>query len=129
MRSTRRLSKNLRCQFDGRLLQIQTQGAGLGLRGAQVTVHSYTDGRTEIIWRGRNLTFAETEKPVWQAPSVAGKEVNAKVQWALAKCKGMPQAANHPWKKWRPKPDPALLPVGALFDHPKGSAACDTVTP
>ncbi len=123
----RRLSKNLSCQVDGRLLQIQTEGAGLGLRGAQVTVHRHTDGRTEIIWRGRNLAFAETDQPVRQAPPVAGKEVNAKVQWALDKRKGVPQAADHPWKKWRPQPDPAPPPAVALLDHRKRGAACKVV--
>ena len=38
---TKTLSKTLSCQHENPLLQVSTTGKGLGLRGAQVTIHQH----------------------------------------------------------------------------------------
>ena len=73
---TRTLSKNLSCQYENQLLQIETTGAGLGLRGAKVTVHEHFDGRCELLWKKRKLTYSVMEKPRRQASVADSKTIN-----------------------------------------------------
>ena len=95
---TRTLSKNLSCQYENQLLQIETTGAGLGLRGAKVTVHEHFDGRKELLWKKRKLTYSVMEKPRRQAVADS-KTVNARVDKAVARRNtGHKPAPNHPWR-------------------------------
>jgi len=101
IQQTRLLSKNLSCQYAGKLLQIKTTGAGLGLRGAKVTLHEHFDGRQELLWKKRKLAYSQTEKPVRQSNVADGKTVNARVDMAMAQRnsghKHKP-APKHPWR-------------------------------
>ena len=102
---SKRLSKNLSCQHEGRLLQVATQGTGLGMRDAKVTLHQYFDGTQALRWRHRKLTFTVLTKALRQAQVADGKTVNARVDEALAKrgktnTKGHKPALNHPWRKY-----------------------------
>ena len=100
VQTTRTLSKNLSCQYENQLMQVKTSGAGLGLRGAQVTVHEHFDGSHELLWRKRKLTFSVMVKPVRQAKVADGKTVNIRVNQAMARRNtGHKPAANHPWRK------------------------------
>jgi transposase len=96
----RTLSKNLSCQHEGQLLQVKATGAGLGLRGAKVTLHKHFDGSHELLWKKRKLVYSVMNKPVRQ-PSVAdSKAVNTRVDQALVRRKtGHKPVANHPWRK------------------------------
>mgnify|MGYP003394088706 CR=1 FL=1 len=97
---TRTLSKNLSCQYENQLLQVETTGAGLGLRGAKVTVHEHFDGSHELLWRKRKLTYSAMGKPVHQSKVADGKAVNTRVDHAMARRNiGQKPAANHPWRK------------------------------
>ena len=97
--SIRLLSKNLSCQYRDQLLQIHTRGAGLGLRGAKVTLHEHFDGRTDLVWRGHKLNYTVMNKPLRQADIADGKAVNAKVDQAIARRHTSHKpASNHPWK-------------------------------
>ena len=49
------LSKNLTCQHQGRLMQVETSGTGLAMRGAAVTLHQHFDGTQELRWRKRKI--------------------------------------------------------------------------
>jgi len=93
------LSKNLSCQHENQLLQVATTGTGLGLRGAQVTVHEHFDGSQELLWKKRKLTYGVMDKPQRQSPVADGKSVNAQVAKAVARRNTEHKPApNHPWR-------------------------------
>ncbi len=97
------LSKNLSCQHQGELIQVETSGTGLALRGAKVALHQHFDGTRELRWRKRKLSYTSMTKAQKQAVEADGKTVNARVDKALAKRKmtrntGHKPAAKHPWR-------------------------------
>jgi hypothetical protein len=116
----RHLSKNLSCQYGGDLLQVKTQSQGLSMRGAKVCVHCHQDGRIELSWQGRSLTFEKVIKPQKQHAPVDGKTVNARVEFALQK-RGHSPTADHPWKKVKSGALDTRPPPIAQFKHPKGN--------
>lgn len=94
------LSKNLSCQHENQLLQVATTGKGLGLRGAQVTIHQHFDGSRELLWKKRKLTYGVMDKPQRQSPVADGKSVNAQVDKAVARRSTEHKPApSHPWRK------------------------------
>ena len=96
---TRTLSKNLSCQYENQLLQIETTGTGRGLRGAKVMVHEHFGGKKELLWKKRKLTYSVMEKPRRQAPVADSKSVNAGVDKAMARSDtGHTPAPDHPWR-------------------------------
>lgn len=96
---TKTLSKNLSCQHENQLLQVETTGTGLGLRGAKVTVHEHFDGKKELLWKRRKLAYSVMDKPRRQAPVSDSKTVNARVDKAVARRNtGHKPAPNHPWR-------------------------------
>lgn len=113
----RRLSSNLSCQLDGLLCQVQAAGQGLSLRGANVDIVTHPDSATEMLWQGRLLPHTCSSKPIKQREAVDGKDVNAKVEQALAR-RTPPQPIGHPWKKRMDNP-PGMAPVRAEFAHSK----------
>ncbi len=93
------LSKNLSCQHENQLLQVATTGTGLGLQGAQVTIHEHFDGSQELLWKKRKLTYGVMDKPQRQSPVADGKSVNAQVAKAVARRNTEHKPApNHPWR-------------------------------
>lgn len=97
---TKTLSKNLSCQHENQLLQVETTGSGLGLRGAKITIHEHFDGSLELLWRKRKLNYGVMSKPKRQSAVADGKSVNAQVDKAMARRNtGHKPAANHPWRK------------------------------
>ena len=102
VQTTKTLSNNLSCQHESRLLQVKTIGTGLGLRGAKVVIHQHVDGVQALLWKGRKLDYSAMEKPQRPAPTADGKEVNARVDKALAgRTTRHKSAADHPWHKMR----------------------------
>lgn len=102
VQTAKTLSKNLSCQHESKLLQVKTSGTGLGLRGAKVVIHQHFDGSRELLWKERKLDYSTMEKPLRQAPTADGKEVNARVDKALTGRKhGHKPAVDHPWHKMR----------------------------
>jgi transposase len=96
---TRTLSKNLSCQYENKLLQIETMGTGLALRKAKITLHEHFDGRTELFWQGRRLTYTLLDKPLRQASVADAKTVNTRVDEASAtRNANRKPAASHPWR-------------------------------
>lgn len=97
------LSKNLSCQHQGKLIQVETSSTGLALRGAKVAHHPHFDGSRELRWRKRKLSYTFMTKAQRQATKADGKTVNVRVDKALAKRKttqntGHKPAAKHPWR-------------------------------
>lgn len=113
----RRLSSNLSCQLDGLLYQVQSADQGLALRGADVTIVTHPVSTTEMLWQGRLLPYACSRRDVKQHEAVDGKEVNRKVEQALAR-RAPPQPIGHPWKQ-RMATSPGSTPVRAEFAHTK----------
>jgi len=116
VQTQRILSKNLSCQYNNQLFQVQTTGAGLGMRGASVTVHQHHDGTTELTYKGRLLAYEVLTHPAKQQAPVSGKEVNTRVDNAIKKRSQWVPSATHPWKKSAPQ-------------HPKKEATTNTVHP
>jgi transposase len=113
----RRLSSNLSCQLDGVLYQVQTEGQGLGLRGADVTIVTHPESATEVLWEERTLPYTLSTKPIRQREAVDAKEVNGKVEQVLSR-RTPPQPVGHPWK--RPMAtSPGRTPAKAEFAHTK----------
>lgn len=110
--TTRRLSKNLSCQFEGLLYQVQTTGQGLGLRGAEVTIVTHPVTPTSILWQGRVLGHTCSTKAVKQHQAVDSKDLNHKVNQVLAKRPAQP--IGHPWKRRMATPH-GTTPVQAAF--------------
>lgn len=81
------LSKNLSCQHENKQFQVATSGTGLGLRGANIMLHEHFDGSRELIWKKRKLTYCVTDKPLRQSAVADSKEVNARVDRAVAQRK------------------------------------------
>lgn len=99
------LSKNLSCQHEGRLLQVETSGTGLGMRGARIKLFQHFDGTWQLRWRQRRLTYTVMAKAQRQAAEADSKTVNMRVDKALekrgrTKNKGHKPAPNHPWRKY-----------------------------
>jgi transposase len=97
------LSKNLSCQHEGQLLQVETSGTGLGMRGAKVKLYQHFDGTRQLRWRQRKLAYTATTKARRQEAQADSKTVNARVDKALAKqvktnSKGHKPAPDHPWR-------------------------------
>ena len=96
---TKTLSKNLSCQYENKLLQIETIGTGLALRKAKIILHEHFDGRTELFWQGRRLTYITLDKPLRQASEADAKTVNTRVGEASATRNASHKPApNHPWR-------------------------------
>lgn len=99
------LSKNLSCQHEGQLLQVETRGTGLALRGAKVRLYQHFDGTQQLCWRLQSLTYTVMTRTPRQASEADGKTVNARVDQALLKRgqtvrQGRKPAPNHPWRKY-----------------------------
>jgi len=110
----RTLSKNLSCQHEGQLIQIETSGTGLGMRGTKITLHEHFNGTQELRWRKRKLNYTVLTKAQRQAAEADGKAVNTRVDNAMAKRnatnnKAHKPALNHPWRKY---PDGKSAPEG-----------------
>lgn len=119
--SSRQLSSNLSCQFEGLLYQIKSADQGLSLRGADVTLITHHQSKTEVLWQGRVLPHTCSSKAIKQHAAVDGKAVNDKVEQVLAR--RMPsQPIGHPWKKRMATP-PGSLPPKAEFAYTKDHLA------
>ena len=97
------LSKNLSCQHQGELIQVETSGTGLAMRGAKVSLHQHFNGTQELRWRKRKLVYTVMTKEQRQTSEADSKAVNERVDKVLAKRsninKGCKPAAKHPWRK------------------------------
>jgi transposase len=123
------LSKNLSCQFDGELLQVQTRSQGLSLRGARVSIHCHQDGSREMLWQGRVLPFKSTIKAQKQAPATDGKTVNGRVDAVMKRRGRSIPPADHPFKRNAPRMLDRTPPVIALFEQPKGNMSFELPAP
>lgn len=99
---TRTLSKNLTCQFRNREYQVQTEGQGYRLRGAQVTCCEAFDGQVTLLHNGQPLSYrvlAEGEPPI---PLDDEKSLHHTVDQAKTQQQQRRRykpAPDHPWRR------------------------------
>jgi hypothetical protein len=94
----RKLSANLSCQHHGELFQLAGRQER-SLRHARVSVVNHTDGAIEILYNNESLRYVRGLVPAKQPAPVDGKQLNAKVEQALAARHTAPPPVGHPWKK------------------------------
>lgn len=98
---TRKLSKNLTCQFLNREYQITGQGKGYRLRGSRVTLCVGFDGQVTILSQGRALRHRLLEQgeppiPIENEKSVHGRTDQIKQRQAAKPAYKPPP--DHPWR-------------------------------
>lgn len=99
---TRKLSKNLTCQFNNREYQITGHGKGYRLRGASVTLCEQFDGTVTILHKSQTLPFrllAEGERPI---PVESEKSVHGRIDQIKHQQTTRPAykpAPDHPWRR------------------------------
>jgi len=100
---TRKLTKDLTLSFNKRRYILQTGGAPrYALRGKEVTVVSYADGRIEILNGDELLPFKVFDTPNPVALPVDEKTINARVDDILKarwSDKSRP-VRKHPWRRF-----------------------------
>lgn len=102
LHATRRLSKNLTCQFKNREYPLQVAGQGYRLRGATVTLCETFEGTVTILHNGRPMAYrllAEGEPPI---PLEDEKSIHHSIEQAKAKQQARPiykPAPDHPWNQ------------------------------
>ena len=101
---TRVLSKNLTCQYENKIYQIQTDRPTYAMRRATVIIKEDIHGEITIEYKGKNLKYTIFEKrPKSQITDI--KDVNRKID-ELRKNVSKPFhpeksrkiSSNHPWK-------------------------------
>ena len=121
---TRTVSKNLSCQVENQLLQITTTGSGLGLRGAKITVHTHFNGRLELRWKQKSLKFTMIKKRTKQEPTVDSKDVNRRVDEAIARLSAVLQYPKQSCKK-QPNIEPCIATLKPKPDAHKQPLYCN----
>ncbi|MGH9968619.1 MAG: ISNCY family transposase [Pyrinomonadaceae bacterium] len=109
----RRLSKNLTCSVDGRLLQVTVSGSGRGMRGAKVKIHWHFDGRLEVRRQSKLMPYTVVERAPKAGAVVSSKNLNAKIDDIRRQRTGHKPAAGHPWARWQGQiPPPQAVAAG-----------------
>lgn len=105
IQETRKLSKNLTCQFENRLYQLQLNRPGYTLRRACITVCKALDGKVALLYKNKSLPYTCWEHGQQPPPLADDKQVNACVEQAK-KRQGTRTpwrpAIDHPWKQGLP---------------------------
>jgi len=90
------LSKNLTCQFDNVVYQIQTKRSSLALRKARVMVCLDEKGEITILRNGKSLPYSVFNRQEKQSEIVPSKEIDQALRIVT---KAHKPAPNHPWRK------------------------------
>lgn len=102
---TRRLSKNLTCQFNNREYQLTGQGKGYRLRGAGVTLCQHFDGTVTLLHTGQALSFRMLAEGATPIPLEDEKSVRARIDQIKQRQTARPSykpPPDHPWKRAYP---------------------------
>jgi transposase len=81
----RRLSKALTFSAGGAVHCIKTRDAGIALRGAQVTVRHYLDGRMDVVFKDRVLSYTTVRQLPRAAAVEDDKTLDARVDALVAR--------------------------------------------
>ena len=100
LKYTRRVSKSLTLQYGGVLYQVYADKLEYTLRGRDITILEYADGRLVFENQGRALKgipYKEVEAP---AEIVSSKELSSRKSNVMKK-KGYKPSLKHPWIRGR----------------------------
>jgi len=100
---TRKLSKNLTCQFHNTEYQLQGYGKGYRLRGATITVCEGFDGHVTLLHKGRAMTYRRLQQGEMPIPIADDKSVQHVVEQAKQRQQqksGYKPAVDHPWRRY-----------------------------
>ena len=100
---TRKLSKNLSCQYRNIQYLIKTKKPCYAMRGATVTVCELLNGEIVLLYKGRELpyTIHQEQSPLPEA--LNPKTINPAIDALLRNSgKGHKPKSTHPWKRWNP---------------------------
>ena len=100
---TRKLSKNLSCQYRNIQYLIKTKKPCYAMRGALVTVCELLNGEIVLLYKGRELpyTIHQEQSPLLEA--LNPKTINPAIDALLRNSgKGHKPKSTHPWKRWNP---------------------------
>lgn len=96
IREERTLSKNLTCQFNGQVYQVQTKTSGYALRNARVKITTDTCNQIKMEYRGRKLDFMVFDSLLIPPAEIVGsKLVNSQVDTFVRKT-----IPNHSWNRF-----------------------------
>ena len=99
---TRRLSKNLTCQFKNRLYQVVAKGPCYTMRQAAIQVSEAFTGEVTLLYRGRCLPYRVLAKGEAPIPHTDEKTLPHRVDEAKAKQAARPKwkpPVDHPWRR------------------------------
>ena len=102
---TRKLSKNLTCQFHNREYQIIGQGKGYRLRGSLVTLCESFDGNVTLLSKGQALSYRLLEQGEPPIPIEDEKSVHSRIDQIKQQQAARPTlkpAPDHPWRRYYP---------------------------
>ena len=91
----RTLSKALTFSAGGAVHCIKTQGPGIALRGAKVTVRRYLDGRMDVVFKERVLPFTTVRRLPRVSAIEDDKTIDARVDALVAQARGSPNQRDH----------------------------------
>ncbi len=107
IKHARKVSKSLTLQYGGVLYQIYADRMEYTLRGKNITILEYADGRIEFDNQGqilRAVPYKEVEAP---AEVVSSKELAEQARSCLKK-KVYKPSSRHPWKQGGRRKQPAM---------------------
>jgi transposase len=96
--TTRVLSKNLTCQYQNQLYQIQTKRPSYAMRNARVLVKEHLDRKVTIEYKNKRLDYTVLE---YQPKSeiLDSKQVNVRVDKIKRSTSVWRPPADHPWRQ------------------------------
>jgi transposase len=117
IRESRMVQNDWTLRFANRWFQLAAIHQKLALAGRTVTVSQRLDGRLELLYGGRELSYRELQAP----PQRPGPEASVVPRSNQGKC----PAPDHPWRRGLPGPrhqrdrlGPASLRLAALASAP-----------
>jgi transposase len=94
IRETRVVQNDWTLRFENRWFQLAATHHKLALAGREVTVLQRLDGRLELLYRGRELSYRELPAPPQRQQEVG--------EVAIRSNQGQRPAADHPWRHGQP---------------------------
>lgn len=99
---TRKLSKNLICQFENTKYQIQTSRQGYALRGTEIAVCQDANDNVKLYYKGKEMAYitykANEKPPALEDEKSLNKRVSDTIKQQTLSRKWKP-SENHPWNK------------------------------
>ena len=99
---TRKLSKNLTCQFQNTQYQLQGYGNGYRLRGTTITVCESFTGHITLLYKGKVLNYRQLQQGQAPIPIDDEKTISSRIDLIKQQQQKRPYykpPIDHPWKQ------------------------------